>query len=167
MSRGKVSAKKGHGSAAKLKSKSSLFPNQSFHIDSDIRLYTSFECQVKCTSNFESVLSVTVHRIAVQILIAAATVQLLKWSKNEKRQTKNIWWVYYLTQLMNRCVSWWSVEGHSRGQWSVTIIQQLRHLGPFTHPLSSIPSVDHAQTFLCLKGPCTLRTLWNIKENCV
>ena len=46
--------------------------------NSDIRLYTSFECQVKCTSNLESVLSVTVHRITVQILIAAATVQLLK-----------------------------------------------------------------------------------------
>ena len=44
---------------------------------------------------------------------------------------------------MNRCVSWWSAEGHFRGQWSVTIIQQLRHLGPFTHPLSSSPSVDH------------------------
>ena len=26
----------------------------------------------------------------------------------------------------------------------VTIIQQFRHLGPFTHPLSSSPSVDHA-----------------------
>ena len=25
----------------------------------------------------------------------------------------------------------------------VTIIQQFRHLGPFTHPLSSSPSVDH------------------------
>ena len=29
---------------------------------------------------------------------------------------------------------------------SVTIIQQFRHLGPFTHPLSSSPSVDHAST---------------------
>ena len=75
---GKVSAKKGHGSAAELESKSSLFPNHSFHLDSDISLYTSFECQVKCTSNLESALSVTVHRITVQILIAAATVQLLK-----------------------------------------------------------------------------------------
>ena len=26
-----------------------------------------------------------------------------------------------------------------------TIIQQFRHLGPFTHPLSSSPSVDHDQ----------------------
>ena len=78
MSRGKVSAKKGHGSAAELESKSSLFPNQSFHLDSDIRLYTSFECQVKCTSNLESVLSVTVHGITVQILTAAVNVQLLK-----------------------------------------------------------------------------------------
>ena len=25
----------------------------------------------------------------------------------------------------------------------VTITQQFRHLGPFTHPLSSSPSVDH------------------------
>ena len=41
-------------------------------------LYTSFECQVKCTSNLESALSVTVQRITVQILIATATVQLLK-----------------------------------------------------------------------------------------
>ena len=46
--------------------------------NSDISLYTSLECQVKCTSNLESALSVTVHRITVQILIAAATVQLLK-----------------------------------------------------------------------------------------
>ena len=65
MSRGKVSAKKGHGSAAELGSKSSLFPNHSFHLDSDISLYTSFECQVKCTPNLESALSVTVHRITV------------------------------------------------------------------------------------------------------
>ena len=70
--------KKGHGSATKLESKSSLFPSHSFHLDSDISLYTSFECQVKCTSNLESAQSVTVHRITVQILIAAATVQLLK-----------------------------------------------------------------------------------------
>ena len=34
-------------------------------LDSDISLYTSFECQVKCTSNLESALSVTVHRITV------------------------------------------------------------------------------------------------------
>ena len=27
----------------------------------------------------------------------------------------------------------------------VTTIQRFRHLGPFTHPLSSSPSVDHAQ----------------------
>ena len=45
---------------------------------SDISLYTSFECQVKCTSNLEAALSVTVHRITVQVLIAPATVQLLK-----------------------------------------------------------------------------------------
>ena len=25
----------------------------------------------------------------------------------------------------------------------ITVIQQFRHLGPFTHPLSSSPSVDH------------------------
>ena len=34
----------------------------------------------------------------------------------------------------------------------VTIIQQFRHLGPFTHPLSSSPSVDHGGTnvnFVC------------------
>ena len=30
----------------------------------------------------------------------------------------------------------------------VTIIQQFRHLGPFTHPLSSCPSVDHGLTLL-------------------
>ena len=63
MSREKVSAKKGHGSAAELESKSSLFPNHSFHLDSDNSLYTPFEFQVKCTSNLESALSVTVHRI--------------------------------------------------------------------------------------------------------
>ena len=35
---------KGHGSAADLESKSSMFPNHSFHIDSDISsLYMSFE----------------------------------------------------------------------------------------------------------------------------
>ena len=34
----------------------------------------------------------------------------------------------------------------------VTIIQQFRHLGPFTHPLSSSPSVDHGPTFSLL-GP--------------
>ena len=43
----------------------------------------------------------------------------------------------------------------------VTIIQQLRHLGPFTHPLSSSPSVDHGEingnillviTFLSVHG---------------
>ena len=28
----------------------------------------------------------------------------------------------------------------------VIIIQQFRHLGPFAHPLSSSPSVDHAVT---------------------
>ena len=28
----------------------------------------------------------------------------------------------------------------------VIIIQQFRHLGPFTHPLSSSPLVDHDQT---------------------
>ena len=78
MSLGKVSLKEGHGLAAEKESKSSLFPNHSFHLDSDISSYTPFECQVKCTSNLESSLSVTVHRITVQILIAAATVQLLK-----------------------------------------------------------------------------------------
>ena len=59
MSHGKVSVKKGHGSAAELESKSSLFPNHPLHLDSDTSLYTSFECQVKCTSNLESALSVT------------------------------------------------------------------------------------------------------------
>ena len=29
----------------------------------------------------------------------------------------------------------------------VTIIQQFRHLGPFTHPLSSGPSVDHVTIY--------------------
>ena len=28
-------------------------------------------------------------------------------------------------------------------EMGVTTIQQFRHLGPFTHPLSSSPSVDH------------------------
>ena len=37
MSRGKVSAKKGHHLAAELESKSSSFPNHSFHIDSVIK----------------------------------------------------------------------------------------------------------------------------------
>ena len=32
-------------------------------------LYTSFKCQMKCTPNLESALSVTVYRITVQILI--------------------------------------------------------------------------------------------------
>ena len=45
---------------------------------------------------------------------------------------------------MNRCVSWWSAEGHFRGrEVGVTIIQQFRYLGPFTHALSSSLSVDH------------------------
>ena len=38
----------------------------------------------------------------------------------------------------------------------VTIIQQFRHLGPFTHPLSSSPSVDHGLSSFKLwysKGP--------------
>ena len=30
----------------------------------------------------------------------------------------------------------------------VTIIQHFHHLGPFTHPLSSSPSVDHDLSFL-------------------
>ena len=34
---GKVSGKKAHGSAVELESKSSLFSNHSFHIDSDIQ----------------------------------------------------------------------------------------------------------------------------------
>ena len=45
---------------------------------------------------------------------------------------------------MNRCVLWWSAEGHFRvSEVGVTIIQQFRHLVPFTHPLSSSPSADH------------------------
>ena len=60
-------------------SSNDVYKNSSIEIEnSDISLYTSLECQVKCTSNLESALSVTVHRITVQILIAAATVQLLK-----------------------------------------------------------------------------------------
>ena len=43
--------------------------------------YTSFERQIKCISNLESALSVTVYRITVQILI-----QLLK--KNRTREDK-------------------------------------------------------------------------------
>ena len=55
------------------------FPTIHFiDLDSDISLYTSFECQVKCTSNLESALSVTVHRITVQILIAAAAEARMK-----------------------------------------------------------------------------------------
>ena len=42
---------------------------------------------------------------------------------------------------MNRCVSWWDISEVS--EVGVTIIQQFHHLGPFTHPLSSTPSVDH------------------------
>ena len=56
---------KSHCSAAELESKSSLFPNHSFHIDSDIEfvhVIRILECQVKYTSNLESALSVTVHR---------------------------------------------------------------------------------------------------------
>ena len=34
----------------------------------------------------------------------------------------------------------------------VTIIQQFRHLGPFTHPLSSSPSVDHGLTTFNFNG---------------
>ena len=96
MSREKVSAKKGHGSAVELESKSSLFPNHSFHLDSDISLYTPFECQVKCTSNLESALSVTVHRITVQILIAAATVQLLEVKQERKKADEE-----YLVSLLS------------------------------------------------------------------
>ena len=40
--------------------------------------------------------------ITVQILAATTTVKLLKGSKNKRGQTKNIWWVNYLIQLMNR-----------------------------------------------------------------
>ena len=36
-------------------------------------------------------------------------------------------------------------------QVGVTTIQQLRHLGPFTHPLSSSPSIDHDLTMTCWK----------------
>ena len=64
-------------------------------------LYASFERQIKCISNPEPALSVTVYRITV---------------KNKSRQTKNIWWVNYFIRLMNRCVSWWSAEGHFRSQ---------------------------------------------------
>ena len=115
MSRGKVSAKKGHGSAAELESKLSSFP-----IDSDIKFVHVHVIRMPGKVYIESwvCLSVTVYRITVQILIATATVQLLKGSKNMRRQTKNIWWVNYLIQLMNICVSWWSAEGHFRGQWS-------------------------------------------------
>ena len=46
-------------------SSSSRTEKDSDDLDSDISLYTSFECQVKRTSNLESALSVTVHRITV------------------------------------------------------------------------------------------------------
>ena len=35
----------------------------------------------------------------------------------------------------------------------VTTIQQFRHLGPFTHPLSSSPSADHARACLFDRSP--------------
>ena len=91
MSRGNVSAKMGHGSATELESKSSLFPDRSFHIDSDINfvhVIRIFECQAKCTSNLESALCI--EFITVQILTATATIKLLKGSRNKIRQTKNI-----------------------------------------------------------------------------
>ena len=38
-------------------------------------------------------------------------------------------------------------------EMGATIIQQFRHLGPFTHPLSSSPSVDHgSSTIVRLSG---------------
>ena len=70
-------------------------------------------------------------------------------SKNRRTRTKNIWLVNYLIQLMN------TIDVYRGGQLrdisevsevGVTTIQQFRHLGPFTHPLSSSPSVDHGQT---------------------
>ena len=56
---------KGSCSAAELESKSSLFPNHSFQIYRFRYqvLYTSFESQIKCTSNIGSALSVTVQML--------------------------------------------------------------------------------------------------------
>ena len=45
---------------------------------------------------------------------------------------------------MNRCVRGGQLRDISEvSEVGVTIIQQFRHSGPFTHPLSSGPSVDH------------------------
>ena len=46
---------------------------------------------------------------------------------------------------MNRCGQLRDISEVS--EVGVTIIQQFRHLGPFTHPLSSSPSVDHDFSF--------------------
>ena len=113
-------------------------------------LYASFECHIKCILNLESALCIE-FRITVTSNLDkedwTAIVQLMKGSKNKRRQTKNIWWVYYFIQLMNRCVSWWQLRDISEvSEVGIKTIQQFHHLGPFTHPLSSSPSVDHNQT---------------------
>ena len=57
-------------------------------------LYASFERQIKCISNLESALSVTVCRIIVTSNLESeewtVIVQLMKGSKNKKKQEKNI-----------------------------------------------------------------------------
>ena len=57
-------------------------------------LYTSFERQIKCISNLESAVSVTVYGITVstQFWKVKSVVQLARRGiKNERRQTKNVW----------------------------------------------------------------------------
>ena len=51
---------------------------------------------VKCTSNLESALSVTVHRITVKILIATATVQAPEVKQEQKKTDKE-----YLVSLLS------------------------------------------------------------------
>ena len=63
MSRGKVSAKRVTAWPPSWSQNRSCFPTIHFIQIQISSFYTSFECQVKCTSNLESVLLVTVYRI--------------------------------------------------------------------------------------------------------
>ena len=88
--------KRGHswpklGSAAELESKSSSFPNHSFHI---VRI-SSFVHAIRMSDkvHFESLVC-TVGDCVLNYSTnpdSAAIVQLMKGSKNKRRQRKNIW----------------------------------------------------------------------------
>ena len=117
--------------------------------DSDISLYTPFECQVKCTSNLESALSVTVHRITVDCSSNYSAAEV----KQERKKTDEEYLVSYCLILSIDMYSDSQLRDISEvSEVGVTIIQQFRHLGPFTHPLSSSPSVDHGLFKDCLES---------------